>query len=138
MDILVALDDSDPAREALEFALAEHPDADVTAVTVINPYDTSYGEATQFGVDSVVEARREEAEELFEEARRLASDHDGEFETETLVGAPAREILAYLEDEPVDRVFVGSHGRSGLSRVLLGSVAERIVRRSPVPVTIVR
>lgn len=138
MDVLVAFDDSDPSWEALEFALAEHPEADVTVLHAINPYDTSYGEATQFGLENVIENRREEAETLFEDAREIAYDHDGDFETETVVGEPAREIISYLEDEPVDRVFVGSHGRSGLSRVLLGSVAERIVRRAPVPVTVVR
>lgn len=138
MDILVAFDDSDPAWEALEFALEEHPEADVTVLHVINPYDTSYGEAAQFGLESVIEARREEIDAVFEKAREAADDHDGAFETETVVGEPAREIVSYLEDEPVDRVFVGSHGRSGLSRVLLGSVAERLVRRAPVPVTVVR
>ena len=127
MDILVALDDSDPSWEALEFALDEHPDAVVTAVHVINPYDTSYGEATQFGVESVIEARREEADALFERAEALASEREGNLETATVVGEPAREILAYLEENPVDHVVVGSHGRSGLSRVLLGSVAERSV-----------
>lgn len=138
MDVLVAFNDSEPAREALEFALEEHPGADVTVLHVINPYDTSYGEAAHFGLESVLETRREEAEELFERAREVASDHEGDLETATAVGEPADETLSYLEENPIDRVYVGSHGRSGLSRVLLGSVAERIVRRAPVPVTIVR
>lgn len=56
----------------------------------------------------------------------------------TEFGRPARTIVEYVEDHDVDHVVVGSHGRSGLSRTLLGSVAERVVRRSSVPVTVVR
>ena len=47
-------------------------------------------------------------------------------------------IVEYVETHDVDHVVIGSHGRKGLSRVLLGSVAELVVRRSPVPVTVVR
>jgi nucleotide-binding universal stress UspA family protein len=53
-------------------------------------------------------------------------------------GDPANEIVAYAEETDVDHIVVGSHGRSGLSRVLLGSTAEKVVRRSPVPVTVVK
>ncbi|WP_412781655.1 universal stress protein, partial [Aeromonas diversa] len=53
-------------------------------------------------------------------------------------GDPSRMIISYTETHDVDRIVLGSHGRSGLSRVLLGSVAETVARRSPVPVTIVR
>ncbi|MDZ7731027.1 MAG: universal stress protein [Natrialbaceae archaeon] len=50
---------------------------------------------------------------------------------------PAR--LSILQTtKPVDRIVIGSHGRTGLSRVLLGSVAEEVARRAPIPVTIVR
>ena len=61
-------------------------------------------------------------------------------ETVRLVGAPAQTVLEYLEDEgnSIDQVVMGSHGRTGLSRVLMGSVAEKVTRRSPVPVTVVR
>ncbi|MFW6265865.1 MAG: universal stress protein, partial [Halanaeroarchaeum sp.] len=44
----------------------------------------------------------------------------------------------YVEETDVDHVVIGSHGRSGVGRILLGSVAERVVRRSPTPVTVVR
>lgn len=54
------------------------------------------------------------------------------------VGDPAREIVAYAHETCCDLVVVGTHGRSGLSRLLLGSVAERVVRTSHVPVLSVR
>jgi nucleotide-binding universal stress UspA family protein len=47
-------------------------------------------------------------------------------------------IVTYADENDVDHVVLGSHGRKGLTRVLLGSVAEAVVRRSPVPVTVVR
>jgi nucleotide-binding universal stress UspA family protein len=53
-------------------------------------------------------------------------------------GQAANAIVAYAEDHDVDRIVVGSHGRRGLSRFLLGSVAERVARRAPGSVTIVR
>jgi len=49
-------------------------------------------------------------------------------------GRPHRAILDYVEAEGVDVVVMGTHGRRGLERYLLGSVAERVVRLSPAPV----
>lgn len=54
------------------------------------------------------------------------------------VGHPARVIVDYARREDIDHVVIGSHGREGVSRLLLGSVAEKVVRRSPVPITVVR
>lgn len=53
-------------------------------------------------------------------------------------GTPWREILAAIEREHADLVVVGTHGRRGIGRALLGSVAEKLVRLSPVPVLTVR
>jgi nucleotide-binding universal stress UspA family protein len=54
------------------------------------------------------------------------------------VGEPAAEIVAAAEDGKYDAIVVGTHGRTGLAHVLLGSVAERVVRRAPMPVVTVR
>jgi nucleotide-binding universal stress UspA family protein len=53
-------------------------------------------------------------------------------------GSPSGEILDYVAENEVDLVVMSTHGRTGLDRVLLGSVAERVLRRSPVPVFIVK
>jgi len=68
----------------------------------------------------------------------IATEHGRAVETRTRLGTPAQEILEYVERNPIDHVVIGSHGRSGVARILLGSVAEVVVRRSPVPVTVVR
>ncbi|WIV68477.1 universal stress protein [Natrialbaceae archaeon AArc-T1-2] len=138
MHALVAVDDSEPARAAFELAVSEHPDAEFTALCVISPYDVGYGEAAQFGADAFLEEQQETAEELLEDVREHAAERGVSIATETTVGQPTREIVEYVEEHPIDRVFVGSHGRSGVSRILLGSVAEDVARRAPVPVTIVR
>jgi nucleotide-binding universal stress UspA family protein len=54
--------------------------------------------------------------------------------TENAEGNPHEEILEYVSEHGIDVVVVGSHGRSGIDRLVVGSVAERVVRLSPVPV----
>ncbi|MXV63906.1 universal stress protein [Natronorubrum sp. JWXQ-INN-674] len=138
MELLVALDNSEPGWAALEYALAEHPEDDLTVVHVADLTRSGYGEFAHLGTEAMHERQRADATELFDEARERAAEHGCEITTELLVGQPASAIVDYAAERDVDRIVVGSHGRSGVSRVLLGSVAERIVRRASVPVTIVR
>ena len=57
---------------------------------------------------------------------------------EVLMGHPFVEIIRYAREQDVDCIVLGTHGRSGLSHLLLGSVAERVVRKAPCPVLTVR
>lgn len=139
--VLVPTDDSDPATDALEFAVSEFRDASITALHVIDPSDVyvpSSIEASVVSREEVAKMAREKGESVLESARETAAEHDVDIETELREGDAARSILEYVEGDDVDLVVIGSHGRSGPSRVLLGSVAETVSRRSPVPVTIVR
>lgn len=54
------------------------------------------------------------------------------------VGSPFVEIIRYAREQDIDLIVLGTHGRTGLSHVLLGSVAERVVRKAPCPVLTVR
>lgn len=139
--ILVPIDGSPQAQEAFEYALREFPDATFTAISVLNPSEMSTG-GTEMGTasytDQWMDAEKERAEERFERTRRLAQEHGVPLETETVLGRPARAIVDYAEEHDIDQVVMGSHGRDGVSRILLGSVAETVVRRSPCPVTVVR
>lgn len=58
--------------------------------------------------------------------------------TQVAVGKPAEEILQVAEDEGVDLIVMGTHGRTGLRHILLGSVAETMVRTAPCPVFTVK
>lgn len=75
-----------------------------------------------------------------EEALQAALEQIGAVPTETAVvdGSPSTEIVSYAEETPCDVIVMGTHGRSGVDRLLLGSVAARVIRSAPVPVTTVR
>ncbi len=67
-----------------------------------------------------------------------AEDHDLEAAREIREGVPHREILAYADDQDVDIIVMGTHGRTGADRVRLGSTTERVITQSDVPVLSVR
>lgn len=139
--ILVPTDGSPQAQEALDYAMREFSDATITALTVLNPTEMGAG-GTEMGMasyaDEWMEAEEKRAEERFEELQDLAADHGVTLEGETVIGRPARGIVNYAEEHDIDQIVMGSHGRDGVSRILLGSVAETVVRRSPCPITVVR
>lgn len=138
MHVLVPMDDSPLARTALRRALSLFPDADLTVLYVIDYVEERYG-ARMLLPKSELESRAQaSAAGVFEWAREQADSEGVSLTTETRTGKPAREIVEYLETHDVDIVIMGSHGRSRVSRLVLGSVAETVLRRSPVPVTIVR
>ncbi|MCB2186086.1 MAG: universal stress protein [Deltaproteobacteria bacterium] len=58
--------------------------------------------------------------------------------TKALWGEPVREILGYVENEGMDMIVMGNHGKKGLDHALFGSVAEKVLNNSPVPVLTVR
>ena len=135
--ILVAFDASEQAERALAFAAAEWPDAAFTLLYVIDPAEAGYSPAAGVpsGAEEWYEGRKADAEAALADGAELAGR---EVETDTTVGRPADSVVEYADDHEFDLVVVGSHGRQGLSRIVLGSVAEEVVRGSPVPVTVVR
>lgn len=138
--VLVPHDGSPQAADALRHALAEYPRAEITVYHVIDPTDTGYSAGAMLPdfSEQWYEQAKAAAEELFEDAREQATDHEGELRTVRELGRPSRKIVDYAQEQDVDHIVMGSHGRSGVSRILLGSVAETVARRSPVPVTVVR
>ncbi|MFB6292739.1 MAG: universal stress protein [Halonotius sp.] len=136
--LLVPLDGSPQSTEALDYALETFPEADLLLVHVLTPADSSVGaDGLLTDPSGVVAEQRDRAETLFEEAEATAGD-DRTVDRELLAGRPAREIVRCAEDNDIDGIVMGSHGRDGAARLLLGSVSETVVRRSPVPVTVVR
>ena len=138
MTVLVAYDGSEPAREAVAYALDEHSDDEVVLLRVVE----LAGGATDAGLELVRGSLREQREEVSastaDELDDLLDETDVETDLTTVVGEPAEEIVSYADEHDVDHIVVGSYGRGGVSRVLLGSVAETVARRSAVPVTVVR
>lgn len=134
--VLVPFDGSDPSREALELALDRFVDGEIIALHVVDLGTSTHG--LTGGADDAEERAREDAEERLEEARTRAEERGTAIRTAIEQGTPERTIVEYAEEHDVDHVVIGSHGRSGISRILLGSVAEDVVERSPVSVTVVR
>jgi nucleotide-binding universal stress UspA family protein len=82
--------------------------------------------------------------ELLENARikidEFKERHFGELipvTAEVVLGEPSETILGYIEDQNIDLVVMGTHGRKGIDRVIFGSVAERVIKTAPVPVLVV-
>lgn len=132
--ILVPTDGSAEGEHALEYAieLARAHDAKIRAVYVVNA--ASYGGLPmETAWDGINDALREEGETAVERVRELAPA-DVTVETVVLEGSPSKVIVDEAAPENCDLVVMGTHGRGGIDRLLLGSVAERVVRRAPVPV----
>jgi nucleotide-binding universal stress UspA family protein len=138
--VLVAYDDSKQSTEALEFALREFTEATLVVLTIVDPADANTRRAFSMPTfaSEWYEEAREEANGRLAKARELATAAGVDIESELVVGRPSKTIVEYAKEHDCDHIVTGSHGRSGVSRILLGSVAETVVRRSPVPVTVVR
>jgi nucleotide-binding universal stress UspA family protein len=83
--------------------------------------------------DGVSQALKEQGKEAIEEVEKRVDTV--EVQTEVLDGSPADQIISYADENGCDCIVMGTHGRSGVDRLLLGSVAERVIRRARVPVT---
>ena len=138
--ILVPMDDSEPAGQALEYALDNFPDADVSVLHVVGVPSPMMGEATGLALaDDLEEAAAERAEPVFERAREIATERDREIDTMVGIGHPARNIIARAEN--YDTIVLGAHGADwsrATRQFLVGNVAETVSKRAPVPVIIVR
>lgn len=139
--ILIPMDASPASQHALEFVLREFEDVSITVLHVKNPLEDAYftsEEEFYTRVDVLEDQARERAEAIFANANELAEEHGVPIDTATALGPPAAAIVEFSEDANIDHIVIGSHGRSGVARLLLGSVAEKVARRSPVPVTVVK
>lgn len=134
--VLVPLTDSSHAWPGLEYALELYPEADITVVNVVDPAGAGYGEHSSSEENKQVTAESQ-AEELFTAAISLANESGTDLTTTLIEGRPAEAIVEHAENHSFDAIVMGSRGRSGVSRVLLGSVAGTVVENSSVPVTVV-
>jgi nucleotide-binding universal stress UspA family protein len=136
-DILVPTDGSPGVDPAVEQALdlADVYGASVHALYVLDTAGLT-GELSATGVVEELEtAGREAVDELLERAR-AANVETGE--GAVVRGPPHRKIVEFAADQDVDLIVMGTHGRTGLDRYLLGSVTEKVVRTASCPVLTVR
>lgn len=134
--ILVPTDGSPGMKRVVSHAaeLSAVHDSTLEAAYVVNssavanlPMESSW--------EGVAEMLREEGENALDAAVECA---ECSVERTMLEGNPAHEIVEYADRSDADVICMGTHGRGGINRLLLGSVAERVVRASEVPVLTVR
>jgi len=151
--ILVPIDFSDPARKALSSAaeMAEHFSAKLFVLHVMEPVPTIHpsaladvGPGLTMDPLPALNVKKYQADLLESNSRKLKEvvetivpkgvEHADNVE----IGDAKSEILHFAKENDIDLIVISTHGLTGVERFLLGSVAEKVVRLSPVPVMIVR
>jgi nucleotide-binding universal stress UspA family protein len=134
-NILLPTDGSDTVSVVAEHAgsLAQQYDATVHVLSVVDTRNRFEGPSLGLGSEAWEEAEQERAEQAVTDA--VAALPDDVATTQAVrSGVPHTAIFEYTESADIDVVVMGTHGRTGLDHYLIGSIAERVVRESPVPV----
>lgn len=139
--ILVPIDFSDHSRKALRYAIpfAEQFDASIDLIYVVEPTvypaDFSFG---QVGFPAIEDELRKRGGEELDEL--IGSEIGKRLKAKRVVrtGKAFYEILLYAKEEKMDLIIIATHGHTGIEHVLFGSTAEKVVRKAPCPVLVVR
>ncbi len=137
--VLIAVDGEPVAAHAADVGvdLARSLGTEMAFVTVV---DSSLAYPADTGVVSpneLLALARQDAKKLIDIFRQRLSQQTGVMEF-ILTGSPATEIAKAAKEWPADVIVIGSHGRGGVPRALLGSVAEGVMRHAPCPVLVIR
>jgi nucleotide-binding universal stress UspA family protein len=138
--ILIATDGSELAQKAVEMGLrlARAHRARATAITASEPWSITRSDAGEIAVafDAYEQAAASAAVKILAAVRKLANRLDVECATVHVKGHPADGILQAADARECDLIVMASNGRRGLSRLVLGSQAVRVLTHSAVPVLI--
>jgi nucleotide-binding universal stress UspA family protein len=142
LKILIPIDFSRHSLETLRYALCLREYCDPSYVLQHVVPDGGVEAFAEFGDDSgaVLARRQEEAgQELEREAQRCRDEVPGlAIDTRVTVGVPFKEICRLSDEEQFGLIVIGTHGRTGLSHLLIGSTAERVVQHASCPVLSVK
>jgi nucleotide-binding universal stress UspA family protein len=137
--ILVPVDFSQSSFEALEYSI-EFAERVAAELIVFHAVRLGYAfTADGYGMcdlSILIEGARKDAERQMEEFVRLAKFRGVKFETAVKIAPPVSEICAIAEQRDVDLIITATHGRTGLKHLLMGSVAEQVVRHAHQPVLV--
>jgi nucleotide-binding universal stress UspA family protein len=139
--ILVAVDGSDFATKAAQFAmiLAKNNNAELLAVNVID-ISSIFKMLPSETKRQLIRIGKQDAGRMFDTIKTMANKLDIRVKTETIEShiSTADALISYARDKKIDIIVVGTRGRSGIKKALLGSVASKIVTFSPCSVLVVR
>jgi nucleotide-binding universal stress UspA family protein len=139
--ILVPTDGSAGAYEALNcaVAIARKFESELHILYVVEPPAMLTAPYSESVLMDVLQAGREAGERALAEATEtVRKSGTSRVQSSTIEGQPAEQIVAYSKDNEIDLIVMGTHGRRGINRLLLGSIAEEVVRTALVPVMTVR
>lgn len=142
--ILLATDGSAASDHAAQMAvgLARTNGAKLTALYVVDPYPyMGIGEANPLGFQAYMSAARDHAAQAHAKVVALCDGATPSLELQLRMAedvTASNGIIQTASDENVDLIVIGSHGRTGIVRLMLGSVADKVVAESPVPVLVAR
>lgn len=135
--ILIPTDGSKAVKPAEELALnlAEQHDATLHVLFIVDQPASVSGTGEGFsGLDNLLAALEKEGHEVTNEIAKQADERGIETDAAVLRGNPREDILNYAEEYDIDLITIGTHGRTGVKRALLGSVTEGVVRHAEIPV----
>lgn len=135
--ILIPTDGSEAVGSAVEMALdlAEIHEATLHVLFIVDQPTSISGTGEGFsGLDNLLDALEEEGHETTDALREEAEARGIETETAVRHGNPSDDIIGYANENDVGLIVMGTHGRTGIKRALLGSVTEDVVRHSDIPV----
>jgi len=140
--LLVPVDGSSTSRQSIEkaIAIAEAFKSAVTVIYVIDPYAfTGVGTDFSYGQAEYLSAATAEANEAIKAAKQAFQDHGISVDASIVEGhAIYRGILETAESVNADLLIMGSHGRRGLEKLVLGSVTAQVLSHAHLPVLVVR
>jgi len=137
--ILIATDGSENTQRAVSYGIeiAKLSGAAVHALYVVNT-SPLISDSWTVGKKSIYEIIRSEGEKAVSEVKKIGEASGVKVREVVLDGYPSNEIIDFAENNDIDLIVMGTLGKTGLDRLLIGSVAEKVVRGSKVPVMVVR
>jgi nucleotide-binding universal stress UspA family protein len=137
-NILVPTDFSEPATAAIEYATAFATEFGATMHllhVVPEPYAFPWGtQLPNLPAATLLTESEEAAREHLDQVARTTGLPKNRTMTHAVIGSPVQRILEYVIQKDISLIVMGTHGRGTVEHLLLGSVVERVVRRSPTPV----
>jgi len=141
MKMLIAVDGSDHARRAIEAAARLAQQLPRPEVLLLNVADGAvfYGELTPLDYEALEQARQQAQQQLLQDALAHAQACGlKSASTLSAVGPTANEIARVAEEQGVDQIVMGTHGKGALGSLFLGSTAQRVVHLAKMPVLLVK
>lgn len=140
LTLLVAVDGSDSSLHAVEHVIKRVADAkDAHRVHLVNVQHPLHGSVSSFvNAEQLKQYHHDEGMQAMSRAKELLDAAGVAYQHHLFVGEPAEVITRYAKEQACDEIIIGSRGLSGISSLLLGSVASKVIHLAAMPVLVVK